>query len=112
MSVAEHFARFSRLRLVDPAWRLLAADNAPLILSFLADLFAQTSEAEAILYLFRGGSTDGADPSGALVQNQDGNVYGTTAQVGEFNAGSVFRITPAGVETLLHSFGGGTAMNP
>lgn len=44
MSVAEYFARFSRLRTVHPAWRLLAADSAPLILSFLADLFAQTSE--------------------------------------------------------------------
>jgi hypothetical protein len=44
MSVAEYFARFSRLRSIDPAWRLLAADSAPLILSFLADLFAQTSE--------------------------------------------------------------------
>jgi hypothetical protein len=44
MSVAEHFARFSRLRSTHPAWRLLAADSAPLILSFLADLFAQTSE--------------------------------------------------------------------
>jgi uncharacterized repeat protein (TIGR03803 family) len=68
--------------------------------------------AAAILYLFRGGSMDGADPSGALVQALDGNVYGTTAQGGEFNEGTVFRITPTGVETVLHSFGGGTAMNP
>lgn len=44
MSVAEHFARFTRLRSTHPAWRLLAADSAPLILSFLADLFAQSSE--------------------------------------------------------------------
>lgn len=44
MSVAEHFARFSRLRSMHPAWRLLAADSASLVLSFLADLFAQTSE--------------------------------------------------------------------
>ena len=44
MTVAEHFARFSRLRLTHPAWRLLAADNAPLILSFVADLFAQAAE--------------------------------------------------------------------
>src|SRR5882724_5816963 len=44
MSVAEHYARFSRLRSAQPAWRLLAADNAALILSFVADLFSQTSE--------------------------------------------------------------------
>jgi hypothetical protein len=44
MSVAEYHAKFSRLRAEQPAWRLLAADNAVLILSFLADLFNQASE--------------------------------------------------------------------
>ncbi len=44
MSVAEYHARFSRLRLDHAAWRLLAANNAILTLSFLADLFEQTAE--------------------------------------------------------------------
>lgn len=44
MSVAEHYARFSRLSSNHPSWRLLAATNAPLILSFVADLFGQDSE--------------------------------------------------------------------
>jgi len=67
--------------------------------------------AEATLYLFHGGSTDGAYPS-ALVQGGNGDFYGTTAQGGEFNGGTVFRVSPAGVETLLHSFGGGTERIP
>ena len=47
---------------------------------------------------------DGAGPSGALVQGNDGNFYGTT-QAGGFNInGTVFRITPAGALTTLHIF--------
>ena len=45
MSVAEHYARFSRLSSNHPSWRLLAATNAPLNLSFVADLFGQTRSA-------------------------------------------------------------------
>jgi uncharacterized repeat protein (TIGR03803 family) len=63
--------------------------------------------AEATLYLFAGGTTDGAYPSSGLVQAEDGNLHGTTTGGGEFNGGTAFRITPSGVETLLHSFGGG-----
>lgn len=44
MSIAELHASFSRLRATHPAWRLLCAQHAPMILSFLADLYAQTTE--------------------------------------------------------------------
>jgi uncharacterized repeat protein (TIGR03803 family) len=55
--------------------------------------------------------TDGADPQSGLVQATDGNFYGTTSQGGATNGcdcGTVFRITPAGVLTTLHSFAGNT----
>jgi len=39
-----------------------------------------------------------------LVQGFDGNFYGTTSQGGTGNYGTVFRITPAGTLTTLHSF--------
>ena len=59
--------------------------------------------------------TDGSNPVGALVQGADGNFYGTTENGGandlaECNqsplvgCGTVFRITPSGVLTTLHSF--------
>src|SRR5580698_2275641 len=47
---------------------------------------------------------DGARPIGILVEGTDGNFYGTTYQGGEYNAGTVFKITPSGTYTLLHSF--------
>jgi uncharacterized repeat protein (TIGR03803 family) len=60
-----------------------------------------------VLYSFAGGS-DGANPFASLIQGSDGNFYGTTRIGGAMNFGTVFKITPAGVETVLYSFAGGT----
>jgi len=67
-----------------------------------------------ILYSFGASPTDGVVPNG-VIQADDGNFYGTTASGGANhsdhipqsggNAGTVFRVTPDGVETVLHSFG-------
>jgi len=61
--------------------------------------------AETVLYSFAGGP-DGAYPyfSGALVLDTAGNLYGTTWAGGANGYGTVFKLTPAGVETVLHSF--------
>jgi len=56
-----------------------------------------------LLHTFTG--PDGQYPAGILVQGPDGNFYGTTYEGGASGAnGTVFKITPAGVFTLLHSF--------
>lgn len=47
---------------------------------------------------------DGSVPYGILVQGYDGNFYGTTYYGGSNNAGTVFKISPSGTYTLLHSF--------
>lgn len=58
-----------------------------------------------VLYSFGGGSNgDGSSPLAALIQGKDGNFYGTTVDGGSNNEGTVFKITPTGVETVLHSF--------
>ncbi len=68
------------------------------------------------LYSFTGGS-DGCKPSGRLVQGSDGSFYGTTEFGGNTNSdpngcGTVFRITPNGSLTNLHSFSGSDGYNP
>ncbi|WP_161554290.1 choice-of-anchor tandem repeat GloVer-containing protein [Stenotrophobium rhamnosiphilum] len=50
----------------------------------------------------------GGLPFDGLVQGVDGNLYGTTTTAGSSNKGTVFKITPAGTLTTLHSFAGGT----
>lgn len=46
---------------------------------------------------------DGGNPWGSLVEGSDGNFYGT-ATGGEIDNGVVFKISPQGRFTLLHSF--------
>src|SRR5665213_1625525 len=55
------------------------------------------------LYSFTGGN-DGASPSAALVQNSNGNLYGTTVFGGTNGYGTVFQIGTDGALTSLHSF--------
>jgi uncharacterized repeat protein (TIGR03803 family) len=67
------------------------------------------------LYSFGASATDGIKPV-ALIKGSDGNLYGITAYGGGSNCslqsytgyagcGTVFRLTPDGTETVLHSFG-------
>jgi uncharacterized repeat protein (TIGR03803 family) len=58
---------------------------------------------EKVLYSFNG-FPDGYNPVGAPVMDSQGNLYGTTFKGGPKYAGTVFQVTPAGVETILHGF--------
>jgi len=60
------------------------------------------------LYSFgcQGGCVNGANPGAGLVQGTDGNFYSTTQYGGADGYGTVFKITPAGTLTTLHSFDG------
>jgi uncharacterized repeat protein (TIGR03803 family) len=60
------------------------------------------------------GCADGSAPSpyAALIQATDGNFYGTTGAGGSSNDGTVFKMTPAGVLTTLHSFDGSDGAGP
>jgi uncharacterized repeat protein (TIGR03803 family) len=46
---------------------------------------------------------DGNGPEGGLIQAVDGNFYGTTLEAPQ-NYGTIFKISSAGVLTVLHSF--------
>ncbi len=47
---------------------------------------------------------DGALPNAGLIQATDGDFYGTTVAGGSNDYGTVFKITPSGKLTTLHSF--------
>jgi MYXO-CTERM domain-containing protein len=51
-------------------------------------------------------------PEAALVQGSDGNFYGTTPFGGTNGAGTIFKMTPAGVLTTLFSFNTSNGANP
>ena len=65
------------------------------------------------LYTFTGYPTDGQHPLAGMVRDKQGNLYGTTDGGGPSNRGTVFKVTPSGVEEVLHSFvGGSDGVNP
>lgn len=62
---------------------------------------------ETVLYNFQGG-TDGGEPFGrALALDGAGNLYGTTTGGGGYAHGTVYKLSPNGVETVLYAFAGG-----
>ena len=76
----------------------------------IATLCLVASAAPAVapqtLYSFTG-PPDAFLPNAGLVRDADGNFYGTTFYGGALNMGAVYKITPKGIETVLHSFAGG-----
>jgi uncharacterized repeat protein (TIGR03803 family) len=66
---------------------------------------------ETVLYSFAGG-TDGSDPSGGLIKDKKGNLYGVTFDGGgsgcSFGCGTVFKLDTGGNETILYGFQGGS----
>ncbi len=86
-------------------------------------IFKMTSQGtETILHNFGDGSVanDGIGPVAALVQGSDGNFYGTTPYGGSGSTvigspysgdGTIFKMTPQGVVTILHNFDDGSVTN-
>jgi len=65
---------------------------------------------ERALYKFRTNPDDGTFPTGILVRDRHGNLFGTTSfGGGPTSAGTVFEVDSAGTEKVLHNFVGGTA---
>jgi uncharacterized repeat protein (TIGR03803 family) len=67
------------------------------------------SWSENVLYRFTGGA-DGSEPAAGVIFDEAGNLYGTTNQGGDFNSGTVFKLSRntngSWTESVLHSFNG------
>jgi len=67
---------------------------------------------ETVLYRFTGG-TDGGNPFTTVLLDQAGTLYGATALGGDatcqagYGCGVIYKLTQAGIETVLHTFTGG-----
>ena len=71
-----------------------------------ATAIASPAQTLTTLYSFcsQTNCADGSMPEAGLVQATDGNFYGTTSGYGSSGLGTVFKITPSGTLTTLHSF--------
>jgi uncharacterized repeat protein (TIGR03803 family) len=105
-----------------PAWLKDGAYPSGLILDSQGNLYGTTSAGgasssgvafkldpsgtETLLHTFTGPPNDGSSPGSSLIMDAQGNLYGTTESGGAYNNGTVFKLTPSGTETVLHSFAG------
>ncbi len=62
---------------------------------------------ETVLHRFGETINDGDSPQSGVVLDTEGNLYGTTFYGGAFGAGTVYKLTSSGEETVLHTFTGG-----
>ncbi len=88
------------MKLFLPACALLMSA----LLTATPDARAQATGTLSTLRSFNGPS--GQSPDHALTQGNDGNFYGVTPNGGANGEGVVFRVTPAGAVTVLHTFTG------
>src|SRR6478735_1447086 len=57
-------------------------------------------------------ATDGANPYGELTKGNDGNFYGMCSAGGTNGAGTIFKITPTGIFTVLRHLSSADGSNP
>ncbi len=89
----------------------LALASAGMLAPALLPAPSAQAQTFKLLYTFTGGA-DGAYPQyGGLIADSSGNLYGVTAfggnQEGFSGSGVVFKLVPAGNETVLYTFTGG-----
>jgi uncharacterized repeat protein (TIGR03803 family) len=66
--------------------------------------FATKTNKFSTLHEFGRVANDGVSPNGPLTLGSDGNLYGITCCGGSNGYGTIFEITPKGVETIKHDF--------
>ncbi|HEX3653779.1 MAG TPA: choice-of-anchor tandem repeat GloVer-containing protein [Rhizomicrobium sp.] len=75
---------------------------------------ADARPAYTVLHQFTGASGDGAYSYSDVALDDAGNLYGTTHNGGAHDVGAIYKLTPDGSETLVHSFvlGDNNGYNP
>jgi uncharacterized repeat protein (TIGR03803 family) len=75
-----------------------------LCLFLIAAATAAPAQTETILHSFTCAITDGCAPYAGVTLDSSDNIYGTTTAGGANGLGTVFKLTPSGQFSLLHSF--------
>ena len=86
--------------------------NILLVIASLMTASLASGQIYNVLFTFNG--TDGSSPSDpqVLTQGRDGNLYGTLPSGGLSGGGTVFKMTTAGVQTIIHNFSGTDGFRP
>jgi len=87
--------------------RRLSAALALFAVAVLAPLIATPAvqaQTFTVLHTFVGFPNDGRFAFGSLIQDSAGNIYGTTERAGKYGGGVIYKLDPAGNETIIYNF--------
>jgi len=82
----------------------LALSFLTLLFLFVAAAIPAQAQTPTVLHLFMQTSTDACVPRGNIVQGRDGNMYGGGGSCGGNGSGAIYKISPAGAESVFFSF--------
>lgn len=85
---------------------MLRSSLKPVLVMLLFACSAALAGTPQTIYSFTS-TPDGRYPIGGVVRTADGSLYGTTYYGGTYDLGTVYKISPSGQESILHSFAGG-----
>ena len=105
VSGAQEYGRVSKSRTPRRLRMSSGMGTAVLVAAIFIARGVQHVDAQTLTVLHSFSGSDGAQPDAGLVRDTSGNLYGTTSEGGSMGVGVVFRIDPARIETVLHSFG-------
>ena len=83
----------------------IAVTVVAVLVMFAAAAVPAPAQTPTLLYTFMQ-TTDACAPRGNIVQGRDGNLYGGGAACGGNGSGAIYKISPAGVESVFYSFSG------
>jgi uncharacterized repeat protein (TIGR03803 family) len=84
----------------------MRADISTLLVALLISMQPAWSQTYKLLHSLS--PAEGVSPSGRLLRDNRGNLYGTASEGGAHNYGTVFKINSVGNATVLYSFSGGS----
>jgi len=103
-NLEESFAMNRRRQQFGPSSAATAVVAAIAILIVVsAGIAPAQAQTPTVLYTFME-TTDACSPRGNIVQGRDGNMYGGGASCGANGTGAVYKVSPAGVESVFFNF--------
>lgn len=97
--------RISAHRSLQLKTAIISAAASILLVSLIATRPAH-AQTYTILHNFTGAPDDATEPNGDLVQDAEGNLYGTSWRGGTHDLGVVFKLDTGGTVIILHNFTG------
>jgi uncharacterized repeat protein (TIGR03803 family) len=74
------------------------------VVMFVGAAVPAQAQTPTTLHAFQQGSTDACEPEDNIVQGRDGNMYGVGVFCGTNGTGAVYKISPAGAESVVFNF--------